>query len=457
MARRKAIETTLSMDKQKPTLIIRSHWKGKTYTKEMEIPEIKKSYTPQAFAIDIVSGETKKKYKPITPRTLERMYNDDEWVRSTIDKIVASCTAGGYHFKPRKGTELNEEYQSILERFFDEPNDEDTFTDILRSTFLDLLTYGDGYNEKTFLKKKGQKIQDLILDFNQKIEKSKNTDKFDIPYNLYYLSAKTIEIKHTGREIEEYHQKINEEIKTRFSPLEIVHYKLPSPGGDIYGYAPAATMSNTIAADIYASLYNAKFFENNATPRLHINIGDVSPEELTKFATYVQTELKGNPHKNLITSGNVKVEPISLKNTDMEFSNFAEGLRTKIFAMFGMYPIVMGITGTATRESVQSQISMYKNITCRNFQMIVASRINRKIIKQLFPAIKMDFEFNALDVLDEKDMMDVVERKLRNQMILINEWRASVGLKPVDWGNRPVIPWSKASEAILPKEKEEET
>lgn len=456
MGRKKIIETTLVLDKPKPTIVIQANWKGKTYTKEIEVPEIKKSYTPQAFALDLSAGGVTRKYKPLPHRTLERIYNDDEWVRATIDKIVASCTVGGYHFKPKKGTELNEEHQSLLERFFEEPNEEDCFIDILRSTILDLLIYGDAYNEKTFLNVDRQNIQELILEFNEKIKEGRNLTSLDIPYKIYYLPAKTIEIKSDGKTILEYQQKVHGSQVQVFSPLEIVQYKLPSPNGDIYGYAPTSTMANTIAADIYASLYNAKFFENNATPRLHINLEDVSPEGLKEFAARVEAELKGNPHKNLLTSGKVRVEPISLKNTDIEFSNFSEGLRTKIFAMFGMYPIVMGITGTATRESVQAQISLYKNITCRNIQNIVASRINRKIIRQLFPAIKMEFEFNALDILDEKDMMDVVERKLRNQMITINEWRSSVGLKPVPYGDKPIIPWSKAKEAILETEPEKE-
>ena len=42
---------------------------------------------------------------------------------------------------------------------------------------------------------------------------------------------------------------------------------------------------------------------------------------------------------------------------------------------------------------------------------------------------------------------------MKNQVKSINEIRQEQGLSPVDWGDKPIIPWSDANSAILNPQK----
>ena len=210
-----------------------------------------------------------------------------------------------------------------------------------------------------------------------------------------------------------------------------------------------AGVGDYITSYIYATVYNADFFENNATPRLHIDLGDgAQQEDINAFITLAEKNLKGQPHKNLVTGGGVVVKPISLRN-DEEFQEYRKGIMLEILSQVGVPPFVAGLVDS-NGSSAPDQINIFKSLCVKPIQQIQASRINRKIIKQLFIGVKLTFKFNPVDSLDAGYVAELDERDLKNQIRTVNEVRAARGLPPVAWGDQPIIPFSDAAIAQLP-------
>jgi len=420
-----------------------------------KVTKVIKSYGPMVEAVDLTGRAARRK---ISTRDLRRIYEQDDLVGPIIDAIVFSCTTAGYHFEAYPNEEINQRHLEIVLRFFEEVNEEDTLNDLLHDCFLDLNVYGNEYWEKKTISKDMVDYEENLMDNKMKPEDIK------VPYRLYRLNPEFVEVEADEHgKIIKFVQKIHGRENVDFVPEKIIDFKITGPGSSLYGTAPGAKVgvNSAIAANMYCSDYNGKFFQNNATPRLHIDLGNVTKEDLKEFKEKMETELKGNPHKNLITrsrnkDNRVQVNPISLKNEEMEFSTYARALRQRIFGAYRMQPIIMGITEQEGKTTVDAQISIYKALCIKPLQRIVADRINRKIMKKMFPGIKLKFAFNPVDILDQLDQVKISEMELKNQIKTVNEIRRERGYTSVPWGKTPIIPFmGEAGQAQMPGGEEE--
>ena len=121
----------------------------------------------------------------------------------------------------------------------------------------------------------------------------------------------------------------------------------------------------------------------------------------------------------------------------------------EILSQVGVPPFIAGIIqGSGT--TAPDQINVFKSLAVKPIQQIISSRVNRKIIKQLFQGVKLTYNHNPVDSLDANYVSMLDERDLRNQIRTVNEVRASRGLHKVKWGDQPIIPFSNAAIAKLP-------
>ncbi|PIU51999.1 hypothetical protein COS91_01555 [Candidatus Desantisbacteria bacterium CG07_land_8_20_14_0_80_39_15] len=406
--------------------------------------ELEKSYIPGVAAVDFSSQEAS---VPFNKRTITECYDKDLWVRAIVEAIGAGCVAAGWRFVPDKtGQELNKRWVEALLEFMDRPNEEDTFDDLLEELFINLALYHVAYWFVPFSLNKYPKFVKEVDDTEKPME------DIEFPFEIYNLSPATMKIK-VGKDgkTEKYIQKSGTKTQ-EYSPDEIVYFRMPTVNEEVYSKSPVQTLARVIASDLYAETYNGAFFENNATPRLHIDIGNVNEKDFSRVVDVLESQLKGKPHANLITKGNIKVNPISITNKDMEFSTYSDKLREKIFAIWRMQPIILGITG-GTKESVSQQISLFRTLVVNRYQRIVRNRVNRKIIKRFFKKAKAKMAFNPLGALDVQEQIKLEEHDLKNLIKTVNEVRLDRGLEATEWGNILMIPYSNAEQAIISPQK----
>lgn len=415
--------------------------------------KIKKTYDPICKYPVMVSAygdsEIERTYKQrVTNDTLLNAYALIDYVRASIDATAYACTGSGYHFVPRYGKEVNELHALILNEFFLNVNDEDTIDDLNVEAIMDILTFGDAYWEKVVSKK-------YILDWNDVVKSDSPADiifnsDFKFPYKLYKVSAKNMKIDYKDGRISGYTQYDEMGTKGRtFTTSQIVHFRLPSPLDELYGLAPASTLDSSLANYVHSDNYNSKFFKNNGTPRLHMDLGNISQKAMENFTSYLQQALQGQPHKNLVTRGGVKVNPLGLKNSDMEFNTYQTSLMHRIFAVFRMQPGILGISEPGS-PSLDNQIALFKFLAVDPIRNIVASRINKKIMQDWFRFFNLKFAFNPVDRLDLLQTASIDEKDLKNSVTVVNEVRAKRGMTRVKWGDSPILYSSDASKAILP-------
>ena len=327
----------------------------KDFNTSLSGSELKKSYVPGIAAVDFSLQDSP---APFSLETITKCYNQDVWVRAIVEAIAAGSVAAGYRFIPRKiGVEPNERWLDALWEFTERPNEEDSFDDLVEELIQNLSLYHVGYWYTPFKRTK-------FPEFVKKVEDKKiDIEDIEFPFGIYSLAPETMKIKTKDGKVIRFTQKVGSKTQV-YAPEEIVYFRMPSVMEDIYSKSPIQTLQKVIASDLYAEEYNGAFFENNATPRLHIDIGKVNDTDFERIVEVLNAQLKGKPHANFVTKGNVVVTPISITNRDMEFSTYSDKLREKIFAIWRMQPIILGIAG-GTKESASQQIALFRTLVVK--------------------------------------------------------------------------------------------
>ena len=352
----------------------------------------------------------------VSYRTLEMIYKKESWVRAAIDAITRTATSNGFRLVTKDENDPNELTDKETEKIMNllrTPNSNDSFTELMSEITVDLHLYGDAYIEIV-------------------------KDDAGIPiaiYNLYAPSIKVLVNRH-GTVLGYVQNADNTRIRNGqtqaviFDPTEVVHFKLPNPGNEVYGLSPIESLSIPIETDLHAQAYNLNFFKNDATPRLHIDMGNCTLPQLKRTKELLKKDFKGKPHKTLVTEGGVKVTPIGTKPNDMDFLNQRKFSRDEILAVFGVPPMKVGITEDVNRASALESDKSFKSDKIIPLQRMVAKKINLCIVS-LFNEARVEFKFTEIDLRDAKEQAQIDKIDIESGVLTKNEVRKRRGLPPL--------------------------
>lgn len=374
-----------------------------------------------------------------------------EIANSAAEKLQAIDTKEGVLKAERK----IEKIKTVLSIWLEDLNDDETFQQTLDKVAKDYETLGNGYFEV------GRTITG------------------EIGY-LGHISASTVRVR---RKKDGFVQVVGNAV-TFFRnfgtdtaspitgdprPNELIHIKNYSPKSTFYGVPDSVSASTAIVGDNLASQYNVKFFDNSATPRYVVTLtgGRLSATAEDKLFKFLQTSLRGNPHRTLFvplpfdTNGN----PVTLefKRVDDElldgaWENYRERNKTDILMAHG---VPMSRVGGSEQKQTAASISadrMFKEQVVVPHQLVFEDAIN-KVIKEKTDVVK--FNLNELTLTDELSMSQIHERYIRNKVMVPNEVRNRLKLPAMPGGDevveqRPQVKAEQNAQANGSRERDKE-
>lgn len=400
-------------------------FKEKLYreVKQQVINEVKEEFpSPSTYLQDYQETDIKTgRETHVSYKTLEMLYKKESWVRAGIDVIMRTATSKGFRIVADKDADLtsvDKNKLAKLKSLFEGPNAEDTFNDLVAEAIIDSHLYGDAYWEIAY-------------------------DSDGLPGALYNVYCPSIRI------LVDEHGVVKGYVQLRggwgsseiipFKKDQMTHFKMHNPGNEVYGLSPLESLALPIETDLYAQAYNRDFFKNDATPRLHVDMGNCTIDQLRRNREYWKTQFRGmgNPHKTIITEGGAKVNPIGTPPKDMEFLNQRKFSREEILGVLGVPPIKVGITETSNRSNSKEQDKAFKTEKIIPLQKYLAEKINKEIISKF--GVPYKFEFIELDLEDAIEQARIDEIDLKNGVVTINEIRRKRGLSEKPWGDRPLV------------------
>ena len=367
---------------------------------------------------------------------------------AAIDAKVANIVGLGYAFNVTDRTSLNlesredstavEKARKRIERmkieltdWLESMNDDDSFTTTMKKVLIDYESTGNGYLEV------GRTALGQIGYVGHVPATTIRVRRLRDGY-LQIIGNKVVYFRNFGA------NNANP-VTGDPRPNEIIHYKSYSPLNTFYGIPDILSAVSSLVGDSLAAQYNIDYFQNKAVPRYIITLkgAKLSADAEDKMFRFLQTGLKSQSHRTLYiplpgdSDGNkveFNMEPIENGIQDGSFKEYRKQNRDDILIAHQVPISKLGGTGTGIAAAL-SQDRTFKEQVARPAQEHLEKMVN-KIIKEKTDVIEL--RFNELTLTDEIAQSQILERYVRNKIMVPNEARELLDLPQRKDGDVPM-------------------
>jgi PBSX family phage portal protein len=378
---------------------------------------------------------------------LSSFYDTNFANHAAIDTKVSNTVGLGYKFEMTSETLMRlenieedkrrqnakkkiERLKRQLSAWVEECNDDDSLTKTLEKVITDMQATGNGY-----------------------IEIGRTTNG-DIGY-IGHIPATTMRVRRlrdgyiqiiagTIVYFRNFQATNSNPVTTDPRPNEIIHLKEYSPLNTFYGIPDIVAAMPSLRGDQMAEQYNIDYFENKAVPRYVITVkgAKLSSEAEDKLFRFFQTGLKGQNHRTLYIplpgdQDGQKIEfemhPVETGVQEASFKDYRVQNRDNILTAHQVPLSKLG--GGETTSAAMSQDRTFRDQVAKPLQEYIAKAVN-KIVKEKTDVIKLSF--NQVSLTDEIAESQIIERYVKNQVMLPNEAREKLGLPQREGGDKPL-------------------
>lgn len=433
-------------------------------------------YQDSALAINRgINGATSKEINPgrvyrngygifdvITPPwnlyELANYYDTSFANHAAIDAKVENIVGLGYNFETSKRTMMSieatnsdtarEKAQKRIERakvemrdWLETLNDDDSFTNTMMKFYTDVQATGNGYLEI------GRTTAGEIGYIGHIPATTMRVRRLRDGY-LQIIGNKVVYFRNFGA-------KNPNPVTNDPRPNEILHYKEYSPLNTFYGVPDIMSAISSLHGDQLASQYNIDYFSNKAVPRYVVTLkgAKLSEEAEDKMFRFLQTSLKGSNHRTLYiplpadsdtNKVEFKMEPIENGVQEASFNEYRIRNRDDILVAHQVPLSKIGGGDSSAIAAALAQDRTFKEQVARPAQTNLEKMIN-KVIREKTDIL--EFKFNELTLTDEITQSQILERYVKNQIMLPDEAREVLGLphRPDGDGKMPLELGAKAA------------
>jgi len=367
---------------------------------------------------------------------------------AAIDAKVANIVGLGYNFnvtdrtvialEGREDSTAVDKARKRIERmklelrdWLESLNDDDSFTTTMKKMLIDFESTGNGYLEI------GRTALGQIGYVGHVPATTIRVRRLRDGY-LQIIGNKVVYFRNFGA-------KNQNPVTGDPRPNEIIHYKSYSPLNTFYGIPDILSAVSSLVGDSLAAQYNIDYFQNKAVPRYIITLkgAKLSGDAEDKMFRFLQTGLKSQSHRTLYiplpgdSDGNkveFKMEPIENGIQDGSFKEYRKQNRDDILIAHQVPISKLGGTDSGIAAAL-SQDRTFKEQVARPAQEHLEKMVN-KIIKEKTDIIEL--KFNELTLTDEIAQSQILERYVRNKIMLPNEARELLDLPQRKGGDEPM-------------------
>ena len=449
---------------------------------------IVKAEAPQAYidnALAVSSGIGGAKSKEINPGTVYRNgygmidvitppwnlyelanYYDTSFANhAAIDAKVENIVGLGYDFKIAARTMLKlegseakaaEAARKRIERakielrdWLESLNNDDSFTSSMEKVFTDLQATGNAYLEV------GRTVTGDIGYVGHIPSTTMRVRRLRDGY-VQVIGNKVVYFRNFGATNPN-------PLGTDPRPNEIIHFKEYSPLNTFYGVPDILSAINALYGDALASQYNIDFFSNKAVPRYVVTLkgAKLSGDAEDKMFRFLQTGMKGQNHRTLYiplpgdsdtNKVEFKMEPIENGVQEGSFEKYRKQNRDDILVAHQVPLSKLGGSDSSAIAAALAQDRTFKEQVARPAQRELEKPIN-KIIREQTDILQ--FKFNELTLTDEIAQSQILERYVKNQIMLPNEARTILRMPQRDGGDQPLdLKPQQAADATANRERD---
>ncbi|MCK4322270.1 phage portal protein, partial [candidate division WOR-3 bacterium] len=226
-----------------------------------------------------------------------------------------------------------------------------------------------------------------------------------------------------------------------FSDEEITHIKYPNPSYPLRGLSPLEAARESVNLLTYMGQYSLSLIANRARPDAILSTEQsVSPEEAKRVRIDWKAQFGGIDKigEMAVMGQGLKYTPLSMSPTDIQYLESRKFTQEEISAIFNVPPYKLGRTENVNRSNAHELEHSFQKDTIsprlwlRDMYLTdeLLKYYDSSLIVKSDDVVPIDKEFQK-----EQEKMD-----LTHAVITINEVRQRRGMKPVPYGDKPLVP-----------------
>lgn len=392
-------------------------------------PQVPLTSANVAYFLDLFGGGRTDSNEIVTPLTSLQLATAFGCVRLLSDQ-VGICPQGVWEKVP-KGKVLARKHP-LFSVLATRPNPEMSAKRIKQAMVAQMLLWGNGYVE----------IQ---------------RDGGGRPIALWPRGAwKTKPVRINGEL--KFETTDNERSELRYiDPENMIHVPYVSLDGQL-GLSPVAMVRQTFGTALAMDRFSARFFGNYAKPQLALRYpGMMKPEDKTKARNDWEALQSGsNQHRVAILDGGSDVKELTMPLEDAQFLQSRQFSDTRICAIYGVPPHMMGIIEKAVKANVEQQSIEMLQYTMQPILDAIDQEFNAKLLPDLGRAAGkyfIGFDTRQQRLPDNAARQAYYQSGIQNGYLTQDEVREFEGLNSYegDLGSQPAIQLNMQPLAALSK------
>jgi len=193
---------------------------------------------------------------------------------------------------------------------------------------------------------------------------------------------------------------------------EVIQFKNTNPYNRFRGLSPLDAVSMEVKSDYKASVYQAKFFDNNAIPGMVLQVDKDDNSTLAELKKLVRIWEQGhqgvtNAGKTGILRGGMTFETVGLNQQEMDYINSRAFTRDVVLSVFGVPKTLAGFTEGINRATSDTQKRIFWQETVKPQMLRMQEVINSRLVYIVTNGIHGKFDFSKIDELKSSMEEDV--------------------------------------------------
>ncbi|MFA7287290.1 MAG: phage portal protein [Melioribacteraceae bacterium] len=308
--------------------------------------------------------------------------------------------------------------------------------EVLQHPFLDLKTNVNPFLNSFDLMEMTQLNQELTGNAYWQII----TDRMGVPKEIWIIPTTDCKIiPHPTKFISGY-KYIKGSTEIDLSEKEVIHFKMPNPKSQYYGFAPFSSVGDIYNLDRSINEYEESIFRNGGTLsgifETEEALGDHEYQRLKEEIKENFTG-KANVGKMPLLDNGLKYKQLGTSPKEMSHLGGREYVKESILNAFG---ISLGMfSKDSNRANVQGAIKQYTEFTIKPRLIRFQEKLNEKLIPMYDE--KLFVAFNSPVPEDEEFALNQRVKHVNFGIETINEVRRELGKEPFDSRfDEPIIP-----------------
>jgi HK97 family phage portal protein len=237
-------------------------------------------------------------------------------------------------------------------------------------------------------------------------------------------------------------------IAPEFWANEVIIQRKYNPENFWYGMSDIQAALDACAGDKAAAEFQEQFFDNNAVPRMAVIFkgGGFDAETEEEISTFFEQDIKGKAHSTLvieipgedvddngskIPASDIKFEKLATEVTDASFRQYRKDNCDQIVTVHRVPGSLLPIQSTSFSSNSNTgliDLEVFKSQVIRPIQSEREFLINKYIISDSLGIETWEFQFNEIDSLDELRRMQIYRGYIESNVMTLNEVRRELGL-----------------------------